>query len=549
MLTKLFFGTGAGVRVERVWWEGACLHLAARATRRVACCPLCGYRSKRVHSCYGRTLADMPCGGARVTVHVGTRRFLCRRPGCPRTIFTERLPAVMAPSARHTTRLGEQFQRTGFALGGAPGARYATASGMPVSRRTLLRLVRAAPLPEVGQVRVVGVDDWAQCKGRVYGTIVVNLETRTVIAVLPDRTAATVAAWLADHPEIEVVSRDRAGAYAEGARQGAPQARQVADRFHLVKNVTDALERFLTRKHHALRQATLPQSEQGHAPLPDAPPAVEDAETPAVLTRGEREQQARRARRQARSEEVRALHAQGASSRAIAHQVGLGRHTVQRILRAEGGPERASPARRATLLTPYESYLRARWTAGCHNTATLWQEIQAQGFPGGASHVRHHLAAWRTGPRRGAGHRTDSAPGLPPPATRTYSARQTVWLLLRSVADLSAEDQTYLTQLAHTCPLITLAQALVQEFRTVLREQDVAGLYAWLRGMTMCPIPEFCAVATSLWQDRRALEAAVSLIWSNGPVEGHVNKVKVLKRSMYGRAKLDLLRQRLLHVA
>ena len=268
-----------------------------------------------------------------------------------------------------------------------------------------------------------------------------------------------------------------------------------------------------------------------------------------MLTQGEREQQARRARRQARYAEVRALHAQGASSRTIAHQVGLGRHTVQRILRAEGFPERASPARRATLLTPYESYLRARWTAGCHNTATLWQEIQAQGFPGGTSHVRHHLAAWRTGPRRGAGHRTDSAPIPPPPATRTYSARQTVWLLLRSVADLSAEDQTYLTQLAHTCPLITLAQALVQEFRTVLREQDVAGLYAWLRGMTMCPIPEFCAVATSLWQDRRALEAAVSLIWSNGPVEGHVNKVKVLKRSMYGRAKLDLLRQRLLHVA
>jgi transposase len=217
MLTQLFFPAVPGLRVDRVWQEEQIVHLAAHTVRTAARCPLCRRRSKRVRSFYVRTLADLPCCGQRVRVHLRVRRFACRVRWCPRRVFAEQVGDVTTPHGRRTVRLRAQLEQTGFALGGAAGARHARAAGMPVSGRTLLRLVRAAPCPVPGRVRVVGIDDWARRRGRTYGSILVNLETHAVIDLLPDRTAATAAAWLATHPEVQIVSRDRGGAYADAA--------------------------------------------------------------------------------------------------------------------------------------------------------------------------------------------------------------------------------------------------------------------------------------------------------------------------------------------
>ena len=536
MLAALLFPDVGGISVERVWWDGRGWRVLARMTKRSAECPVCGHRSSQVQSRYTRTLADLACGDAPVTVLLTSRRFRCHVPTCRRHIFTERLPDLMAPRARRTQRLQRRLELTGFALGGAPGVRYLRAQGLTVSVRTLLRIVRAAPPPTAGPVRVLGVDDWSQRKGQTFGSILVDLETHRVIDLLPDRTAATFAHWLTDHPEVEIISRDRAGAYADGARQGAPQAIQVADHFHLLKNVTEALERFLARKQAALRQASVATSHDTAA-APDVAAAV--PLPPPPLTADQSLQQERRLRRVARYEEILALHAKGHGIREIGRLLGIARRTVRRFLRAEGYPER-QPRRPCTAqIAPFEPYLRARWAEGCQNAAQLWREIRLQGFTGGRTSVKDYVRSWRTQPT--------TVPQQAP--VHQYAPRETCWLLLRPTMSLTADQQAFVTHLYNACPQIVVAEALVEEFSAVFEDHDPANLDVWLHRAEASGIADLANVARNMRSDRQAIEAAVMLNWSNGQVEGQVNRLKVIKRDMYGRARFDLLRQRVLHAA
>ncbi len=485
---------------------------------------------------------DLPWGGTPVTIHLHSRRFRCRVRWCQRTIFTERLPSLLAASARRTVRAGAHLLRLAFALGGEPGQRFARATGLPVSARTLLRLIRRAPAPEVEPITALGVDDWAQCRGRTYGTILVNLTTHRVIDLLPDRTAATLAAWLRGHPEIQVITRDRAGAYAEGARLGAPQALQVADRFHLQRNVTEALQRYLGRKHAALRQArdgTLDAAPPSAPAMNEAPPP--EGRLPR-MGRDARVSQERRARRYARYEDVISLRAQGQSIRAIAAMTHLNKRTILKFIHAEGFPELQPRPPRRRLLAPFAAYLRDRWTAGCHNAKQLWLELREQGFTGGRTSVADYLKRWRAQPPSPA-----PAGSRPAPVSPHYGPRQACWLLLRPFETLTHDEQAYLIRLYHACPQVAIAEALVEEFATVLRTRDVDGLYSWLHGVELSGIPELRGVARGLWLDRAAVEAAVATDYSNGQLEGQVNRLKVLKRAGFGRSRFDLLRKRVLY--
>ncbi len=222
------------IAVEAVYPTKTHLTVQVACTLKSAACPLCQHSSERIHGSYGRTVADVPCGGRRVTLALTVRKFVCGTPDCPRTIFTERLPALVQSYARMTNRLSELLQMLGFATCGELGERVAPKLGMCVSGPTLLRRMRAVCIPSPQSVRVLGIDDWAWKKGQTYGTILVNLETRRPIELLPDRSTETAEAWLRAHPEVEIVSRDRGGEYAAAAKKGAPQAQQIADRFHLV---------------------------------------------------------------------------------------------------------------------------------------------------------------------------------------------------------------------------------------------------------------------------------------------------------------------------
>jgi len=427
---------------------------------------------------------------------------------------------------------------------------------MPASRATLLRLVRAAALPSFETPRVLGVDDWAFRRGQRYGTILVDLEHRRPVDLLPDRSGSGLATWLREQSGVEIISRDRAGAYADGARQGAPAAIQVADRFHLLANVGELLERVLASQRSALRQAAAAvDRELAEAAPPDTEARLAAATTPPDRTRTQQQQQVRRAQRLDRYEAVLVLHQQGFSQVAISKQVGLGRKTVRRYLRSDAFPERAPATPRPTTLAPYEQYLRMRWTDGCRNAHQLWQEIRSQGFPGQAAIVRQYLARWRPQPGRpGRPPRqtaaSDGTPGRPaPPPTRVLSPRQARWLLLRAWDGLTPEEQMYRTALLDESPAIREAQQLAADFGVLVRAKDRPTLSTWFDRAEASALPEIRSFAVGLRRDQAAVEAAITSVWSNGQTEGQVNRLKVLKRQMYGRAKLDLLRKRFLHAA
>ncbi len=532
------------------------VHIELRRVAATGKCPQCRRHSRRVHSTYTRQIKDLPIAGGAVVLHLRVRRFRCASPRCPRRIFAEQVPGLAGRYARRSVPLQAALRDIGFALGGRPGARLGGPLAMPASRATLLRLVRATPLPPFETPRVLGVDDWAFRRGQRYGTILVDLERRRPVDLLPDRSGSGLATWLREHPGAEVISRDRAGAYADGARQGAPAAIQVADRFHLLANAGELLERVLASQRTALHRAAaaVDLALAGAAP-PETEARLAAPATPSGQTRAQEEQQSRRAQRLARYEAVLALHQQGFSQVAISEQVGLGRKTVRRYLRSDAFPEHAPAAPRPSTLAPYDQYLRTRWADGCHNAHQLWQEIRSQGFPGQAAVVRQYLARWRPRPGRPGrpprqAAESDHSPRRPVPLpTRVLSPRQARWLLLRAWDALTPEEQIYRAALLDENPAIREAQQLAADFGALVRAKDHPALVIWFERAEASAQPEIRSFATGLRRDHAAVEAAITSVWSNGQTEGQVNRLKALKRQMFGRAKLDLLRKRFLYAA
>src|SRR5262245_47747879 len=355
--------------------------LRLQSTQTRAPCPLCATPARRIHSDYGRTLADLPWAQYRVGLQLRVRKWFCRNRACPRRIFTERLPTVAAPWARRTLRLAQRLVALGMALGGKAGVRLGQQWDVAVSRHTLLRGLRRQPAPALPPPRVLGVDDFALRKRQTYGTILVDLERRQPVELLPDRTAETVAQWLRAHPAVEVIARDRSSTYAEGARQGASEATQVADRFHLLQNLRETLDEVFTTHHHAL-DAVNAAARQQPVPLPDGTLAV-PVPPPPTPARAEQQAAQRAAQRQALYEQVWALHRQGWPVVAIATQVGRGRRTIERYLRLPTWPVRQHRRHYGrSLLNPYKDYLLERWNAGCHTAIQLFRELQPRGYTG-----------------------------------------------------------------------------------------------------------------------------------------------------------------------
>lgn len=559
-----------GFALDSVQPHGSTLVVEAHPVSETACCPQCASPSMRIHSTYTRKPRDLPVGEQEVRLLLHLRRFFCDATTCPQRTFAERLPELLPVRAQRTVRLTRSLSVLGFALGGRAGARTAHKLSLPTSRHTLLRLVRQAPVAPATP-RVLGVDDFALRKGRVYGSVLVDLEQHRPIDLLPDRNAETLEAWLHDHPGVEVIARDRSTEYARGATAGAPAAVQVADRWHLLKNHREAIERLLNRLHaelSALPPASLvppPPVAAIASPVPLAPPAPPVPAVSAPLrpralrtlsARVQAAQAAARERRLKRYQQVKALVAQGRPVLQIAKQLRMSRTTVTSYAAAAEFPERAAMRALPSQLDPYLAYLQERWQAGCTNASQLWREVHAQGYPGGRRQVARWVQHQRTEPSAlapkkygfrpaTAGTPTGSAVTDSPPLA---APRQLVWVLLRAQAQLTDEEVAVLARLQQH-PELRRAKELAQEFQAMVRQRQPEAFDGWVRACADSGIAELQSFAKGLVQEEASIRAALSEPWSSGQVEGQVNRLKMLKRQMYGRAKFDLLRQRVLAAA
>jgi transposase len=511
----------ASWRIGKIAPEQDRIVLHLEPMRTTGTCPVCGTSSRRIHSRYRRRPWDVPWGRWPVQLVVHRRRFFCDALACPRRIFVEPFPGVLARYARQTERLRQVLLALVYACSAEVAARLARWLGYVTSPDTLIRRQRAERIVHPSP-RVLGVDEFALRRGATYATLLVDLERHRPVAVLEGRTAEPLMKWLQAHPSVMILARDRADAYALAGRQAAPDALQVADRFHLVRNVSEALNALLhSRRWHQLTPATLPA---------EAPPVtVATTASPAELRRQAPQPSPRK---RTIWEAVRQRRDLGQSLRRIAQALGLDRRTVRKYVAMDQPPVYPPRRPRPTQLSPYRDYLTARWAQGCHNARRLYQELVQRGYQGSASMVRKVLQPWRT--------RQEASPiGL--------KASQLSRLILQPAGGLTDTEQEALARVLQANPLLAHGYNLKTRFQTLMAQRDQAAFDQWLQEAETSEIPSFHIVARSFRQDYAAIIAALTTPWSTGQCEGQICRVKLLKRVGYGRAKLDLLRQRILH--
>ena len=500
------------------------------ATAQTATCPACGCYSTRIHSHYQRTLQDLPWQGNAVRFLLTVSKFFCDNKDCPRKIFAQRVDGVARRYQRKTTRLDDLLRRLMWQIGAAEAARIARLIGLTLSPDAALYRFKRSACPQSPNraPEALGIDDFAFRRGHSYGTILIDLKTRTRVDLLPDRERASVEKWLREHPGAKIVSRDRSAVYADAIREAAPEAVQVADRFHLLKNLMETLQQQVGKAASAIREVLLPRS------LPQ--------EDPGPVPPSRRQERTRAQSRQQRFENWQRAHAlfgQGYAKKEVARLMDVNVRTVRSYLRAATFPERQRRSPVNSPLTPYKEFILDRWEEGCQNALQLWREAKARGYPGSATAVRDFVLPLRQ-------------PGVTPALKRMERAvpspRTLAWLLALP-SRRTAEQTALVEKLCLACPTLAPCRDLALTFQDMMRRRAAGELESWLDRASASRLSCFASFARGLQADRAAVEAAFSLSWSNGPTEGNVNRLKLIKRQGYGRASFGLLKARVLPLA
>ncbi|MFH9188693.1 ISL3 family transposase [Streptomyces sp. NPDC017673] len=496
------------------------------ATARPGRCPNCRKQARRVHSTYQRTLDERPLGSRRVIVRLRVRRYFCDRKSCSPTTFVEQVPGLSTRYRRSSTGLAGWLRSIAIELGGRPAARLCHRLRLTAGRTRLLRLLTAPAVPDRAP-RVLGVDEFAFRKGCTYGTVLVDVEAGRAADVLPDRASETFAAWLTEHPGAAIICRDRATAYTKAVKEAAPHALEVADRRHLLQNLSAAVEKTCHQHRDCLRK----REEETAAEVAEVP-----AVTPMLLPPAEHPCTQIIERTRHRYEDIHRLLEKSWTISAIARRLNLDRKTLRRFRDTDLDklPASARDRRPNGVPEPFKAYLNARSTEaqGQVSGTRLFLEIQARGYHGSRQVVREHLAAPRAGTAEPV--RADI------PSPRKITSR-----IMRPRETLTESQNERLLQVRLARPDITRACDLARAFADLVPHQRGHLLLEWIRQAEQDAPKPMKGFAGLLRQDLDAVTAGLTLPWSSGAVEGHVNRVETLKRAMYGRASFALLRTRI----
>ena len=527
MSLQMLFPHLHGFRLQSLHREADRVVLTCERVPRTARCPVCGSLAQRIHSRYQRTVWDLPLQKTQVVLHLHVRKFYCDLPTCPRRIFTERLPQVTTPHGRFTLALRQVLAHLGREHGGAPGARSASQLGIRVTPRAVLRFLHALPLPAVAPPHIIGLDDWAWKRRLRYGAVVVDLERDQPIALLAERSQEVVGQWLKAHPTITLVARDRSKEFAAAITAALPHAQQVADRWHVAKNLTEHLDKVVAARWKALRRALPPAA----VPADPAPAAL--PECPGPPSPGEE-----------RYQQALALAHTGVPVKHIAQRLGVSHQTIYRWLAQQHGPH-AGPARpRRSPLDWITAWLHERWEAGERDGRVLWEELKQQGYRGSLRTIYRRLGRWRAGPRLRV--LSSAAQVIPPAPWDDLTPGKIVGWIIARPDTLHSEDQARLEQLCERDTTLAQARVLTQRWLGFIRAHRSEGIERWLQDIRASSIPAFVSFARSVERDKAAIVAGLTLPYSTGPVEGHITRLKLIKRQASGRASLDYLQQRFL---
>ncbi|MEU9171542.1 ISL3 family transposase [Streptomyces sp. NPDC048420] len=487
----VFAGIG-GVVVEAMSAAFGTVEVVARGCSADAVCPDCGACSSRVHASYLRKLKDLPLGGQGVVILLKVRCFVCGTQRCRRRTFAEPFMQLTNPYARFTTRLNQALERIGLALAGRAGARLAAQLGLGAGRMTLLRRVVALPDAQFSTPRVLGVDDFATRKWHSYSTLITDAERHRPIDVLPGREAAPLTAWLKAHPGIAVACRDRAGAYAEGIALGAPGALQVADRYHLLQNLGQAVEKCVAAHRDCLR--AVPKKPDSAAASNNRDAHAES--TPAPLPAGRRAERMR-----AHHAVVHGLLSEGMGLRAIARHLGWGRHTVQRYARATRWLDMVTGRRtRTSRLDIHQPYLQRRINE-TDGRITIWRlrdELADRGHLVPCSSLRDwacNRLQW---------------PAAPVPAAAAPSVRTVVGWITRHPDTLTEDEHQQLKSVLDACPELERTHQLVRGFSRMLTQRTSADLPDWINTASTSQLPGINGFARGLTSDLEAVTAGLT---------------------------------------